>query len=74
MVRCQHWCGTRVGWTVATRTGFIFVVRSDFRRDTPVRADMPICTAFDYFATGIVNSAPLAMLSGQRCITLLKRV
>lgn len=24
-----------------------------------------------YFATGIVNSAPLAMLSGQRCITLL---
>jgi hypothetical protein len=25
----------------------------------------------DYFATGIVNSAPLAMLSGQRCITLL---
>ncbi|VEH29311.1 Uncharacterised protein [Bordetella hinzii] len=24
-----------------------------------------------YFATGMVNSAPLAMLSGQRCITLL---
>ncbi|CAM3637433.1 hypothetical protein BOSP111201_17530 [Bordetella sputigena] len=25
----------------------------------------------NYFATGMVNSAPLAMLSGQRCITLL---
>jgi hypothetical protein len=24
-----------------------------------------------YLATGIVNSTPLAMLSGQRCITLL---
>ncbi len=24
-----------------------------------------------HFATGMVNSAPLAMLSGQRCITLL---
>ena len=24
-----------------------------------------------YFATGIVNSAPLAMLSGQRCMMLL---
>src|SRR5262245_7251208 len=24
-----------------------------------------------YFATGIVNSAPLAILSGQRCMTLL---
>jgi hypothetical protein len=24
-----------------------------------------------YLATGMVNSAPLAMLSGQRCITLL---
>jgi hypothetical protein len=23
----------------------------------------------NYFATGIVNSAPLPMLSGQRCIT-----
>ncbi|MGF6546876.1 hypothetical protein QFZ96_001947 [Paraburkholderia youngii] len=28
----------------------------------------------NYFATGIVNSAPLLMLSGQRCITLLYRV
>lgn len=24
-----------------------------------------------YLATGMVNSAPLSMLSGQRCITLL---
>jgi hypothetical protein len=26
---------------------------------------------FGYLATGIANSAPLAMLSGQRCMTLL---
>jgi hypothetical protein len=25
----------------------------------------------NYFATGIVNSAPFAMLSGQRCMMLL---
>jgi hypothetical protein len=29
------------------------------------------CGASSYFAVGILNSAPLTMLSGQRCITLL---
>ncbi|VVD59258.1 hypothetical protein PTE31013_00013 [Pandoraea terrigena] len=71
MVRCQRWCGTRVGWTVATRAGFIFVVRSITRRSP---SGAPERMTLAYFATGIVNSAPLAMLSGQRCITLLKRV
>gem|GEM_PF-3147166 len=42
----------------------------------PVRCDAPWGEALRasggrYFATGMVNSAPLAMLSGQRCITLL---
>jgi hypothetical protein len=29
------------------------------------------CGANSYFAVGMLNSAPLAMLSGQRCMTLL---
>ncbi|CAB3834061.1 hypothetical protein LMG26686_01096 [Achromobacter mucicolens] len=45
-------------------------------RAPPVRCDAPWGEALRasggrHLATGIVNSAPLAMLSGQRCITLL---
>jgi hypothetical protein len=37
-------------------------------------ADGDAAKRVSYFATGIVNSAPLLMLSGHRCMTLLYRV
>ena len=41
---------------------------------SPVQFAFPDTLGLAYLATGIANSAPLAMLSGQRCMTLLQRV
>jgi hypothetical protein len=41
------------------------------RRHTTRHASPQQSCSIAYFATGIVNSAPFAMLSGQRCMMLL---
>ena len=48
------------------RLGFICVFCLDMREALPPKA-----SASHYLATGIVNSAPFAILSGQRCMMLL---
>ena len=40
-------------------------------RGARLRGERAALRGWVHLATGIVNSAPLAMLSGQRCITLL---
>lgn len=49
----------------------VIVIAPRYRRPSRLGACPEPGPVRFYFATGIVNSAPLAMLSVQRCITLL---
>ena len=67
-----EWClpmENALGWRASRALG-------TWRRQAPRPATLiqhrvarRACGGTAYFATGMVNSAPLAMLSGQRCIT-----